>query len=375
MPDLNASYSWAINTCNAPNVGYSGGDNRNQRTVGGITYYDCSSFIWYALKSGGFDVEGAYRVATGRNYSGNAITTIDERDWLVALGFTRVSLSGEWLAGDIMWRGSYNSQHRWEGHTEMVYEGGTARGRTMGAHSASRPLADQVSITTGYSTSSNWDEIYRYGSGGATSGISIFVIASICGNWWVESHVNPGYWESGIDAGWTSINHGYGLGQWTNTNTTTSIRLQNLYNYLVNNGYPTDSGLGEMNFFIDENVWLTGSSNPDAQQYSNLQDFLHSSSTNLQHLVTAFCYGWEGIAGDITTRTQYAERFLEYLQLHGNDTSITTWITGNRSLNWAESCNNAVMVYRFLSSGGGGGGTNVKSKMPLWMMCRPWWLL
>ena len=39
MPDINKSYSWAINTCNAPNVGYSQ-SYRNQQTVGGITYYD-----------------------------------------------------------------------------------------------------------------------------------------------------------------------------------------------------------------------------------------------------------------------------------------------------------------------------------------------
>ena len=52
MPDINKAYSWAIQTCNAPNVGYSNA-YRNQQTVGGITYYDCSSFINYALLAGG----------------------------------------------------------------------------------------------------------------------------------------------------------------------------------------------------------------------------------------------------------------------------------------------------------------------------------
>ena len=50
MPDINKAYSWAIETCNAPNVGYS---NAYRQTVGGITYYDCSSFINYALLAGG----------------------------------------------------------------------------------------------------------------------------------------------------------------------------------------------------------------------------------------------------------------------------------------------------------------------------------
>lgn len=47
MPDINAAYTWAVNCCNLPNVGYSN-IYRNQQTVNGITYYDCSSFINYA---------------------------------------------------------------------------------------------------------------------------------------------------------------------------------------------------------------------------------------------------------------------------------------------------------------------------------------
>ena len=53
MPNINQAYSWAVNTCNASNVGYSQ-TYRNQQTIGGITYYDCSSFIWYSLIAGGF---------------------------------------------------------------------------------------------------------------------------------------------------------------------------------------------------------------------------------------------------------------------------------------------------------------------------------
>ena len=41
MGDINKAYTWAIQTCNAPNVGYSQ-TYRNKQTVGGVTYYDCS---------------------------------------------------------------------------------------------------------------------------------------------------------------------------------------------------------------------------------------------------------------------------------------------------------------------------------------------
>ena len=74
MSNLNQSYQWCIDKCNDPNVGYWQ-DYRNQKTVNGVTYYDCSSFIWYSLQAGGFNVASAYKTATGSAYTGNAITT------------------------------------------------------------------------------------------------------------------------------------------------------------------------------------------------------------------------------------------------------------------------------------------------------------
>ena len=59
MANIQVAYNWAIEVCNKPNVGYSQ-QYRNQRTVNGITYYDCSSFIWYALIAGGWDLESKY---------------------------------------------------------------------------------------------------------------------------------------------------------------------------------------------------------------------------------------------------------------------------------------------------------------------------
>lgn len=368
MPDINRAYSWAINTCNASNVGYSQ-DHRNQETVNGITYYDCSSFIWYSLKSGGFDVESAYNVATGRRYTGNAITTANEQAWLTALGFTQMPINGEWLAGDILWR---------DGHTEMVYEGGTARGRTMGAHTYRYSLPDQVSINTSFSPASSWTTLWRYGSGGAVEGISIYVISAIAGNWIAESNLNPGYWEGGVVAGWESLYHGYGLGQWTNTGGDTHGRLYQLHDYLATNGYADDSGDGEVSFFLYEDDWRKNVSIDGVDyvsQYNDLTEFLHSTSTNIAELTVEFVLHWERIHGDQQARIDYAERVFTYLQTNGNDPTVTQWISGNRYLSWTEIYNNAVMLYRLLSAGGGGGGTVIKSNMPVWMMCKPWWLI
>ena len=86
MPDINKSYTWAIQTCNSNNIGYSQ-TYRNQQTVNVITYYDCSSFINYALVAGGFDTP-----SYAPNH--NAFTTYTMPAELARLGFVEVDATG-----------------------------------------------------------------------------------------------------------------------------------------------------------------------------------------------------------------------------------------------------------------------------------------
>ena len=91
---IQLAYNWAIATCEAPNVGYSQA-YRNQQTVDGITYYDCSSFIWYALKAGGYPVV--------EQYGSWPFTTYTMGRALESLGFTHYDSSlVPWLPGDIV---------------------------------------------------------------------------------------------------------------------------------------------------------------------------------------------------------------------------------------------------------------------------------
>ena len=91
MPDINRSYSWAINTCNADNVGYSQ-SYRNQKTVNGITYYDCSSFIWYALKAGNFDgYWKSYYTASG---DGTVLSSAIKEDTELYIEGTKLAVNG-----------------------------------------------------------------------------------------------------------------------------------------------------------------------------------------------------------------------------------------------------------------------------------------
>lgn len=215
---------WAIQKCADKNVGYSQ-SYRNQQTVDGITYYDCSSFINYALLAAQFLTPGYAPLH-------NAFTTDTMEPVLLKLGFKKYKANIEWIRGDILWR---------KGHTEMVYSAGKA----MGARSAKLPLEEQVSIHD--SSAANWTYLYRYqgqndtwytntkGGFEKTSvqainnsynilgvltelGWSVNAVCGVLGNIDVESGYNPWRWQndnvpSYKDTPWT--NKGYGLVQFT----------------------------------------------------------------------------------------------------------------------------------------------------------------
>lgn len=344
MPDINTAYRWAITTCNDPNVGYPDLDThpewRNQVTVDGITYYDCSSFIWFALKAGGFDVVAAnngvdYPFVTG------TMGAVLER-----LGFVEVSRTGEIKAGDI----GVHNRGNYGGHTEMCYQGGNGAGIFMGAHGHWRPLAEQVCINDYTTEGTYWEKIYRYGGGAGGMPISLYVIAAICGNFYQESGVNPGIWEGTNQASWDSLLHGFGLGQWTNTNGNTQGRLWQLHSWVTSNGYADGDGYGQLAFLLHENYWTPQSIEQSA--YSTLEDFLTSDSTNINELTKEYFYHWEGINnGTLSQRQQFAQRAYAYITEHYGDGSITTWTSVNAYITETKALNNCVLIARFLSSG------------------------
>ena len=347
MPDINKMYSWAVNTCNANNVGYSQ-TYRNQKTVNGITYYDCSSFVNYALLAGGFTTPGYAP-------SNNAFTTYTMEQVLLNLGFKKIT-NDVIMAGDI---GVSDS------HTEICYTGGTGSAVFMGAHGSSYPLAQQVSISTYTRT---FPRIYRYGDGGASGyGVSPYVAAAIAGNMWQESGLSPGIWENLSPGEPTSLLKGYGLGLWTNTGGDPHGRLYQLCTWLDANGYARDDGNGQLAFLVHENVWYTNSAYP----FNNLNDFLTSNSTDIAMLTHAYNLCWEGIHDSSwDARVTYAQQCLSYINAHANDAAITKWYNGNTYLPNNQRLNNAVMLFRFLSAGGGGGGVKERGRMPLWFYMR-----
>lgn len=361
--DLNRMFQWAVDTCNAGNVGYSNKyRNGSIDPDRGCVCYDCSSFVWWALKNGGWQNIGSSANSPGFYARPNAREAF-MCPQLLSWGFTEYTFgSVPTLPGDILWKAT-SSEH---GHTEIVYEGspaGQREVRTMGAHDANRPLADQVSILA-VPTDKSWQKIYRWGSGGATGyGLSKYVIAALCGNFYGESGINPERWEQ-------PSGEGYGIAQWSFTRKTA------LFNWLDANGYSRTDGNAQCEYVTIEQHWNV---NKDPHGYTSAQDFLASTSTNVDDLVESWYYAWEEPPATDTSlqkRKDYANYVLTYMVEHFNDPNITAWIHQPEALSYAQTLNNAVMVYRYYSAGGGGGGGDrTRKKMPIWMMLRPWWKL
>lgn len=149
--DLQGAYDWIEYQCNAANVRYSQ-PYRNYMTVDGLTYFDCSSLLFFGFwLGGGLDV-GALGYSTDlddyRNWRANAWTVQTMEPTLVSLGWVdvRTDMPEEWLPGDVLIHWG-NSEGPW--HTEMIYSG-APNYMQMGARSSRLAAADQVSIHTLY---------------------------------------------------------------------------------------------------------------------------------------------------------------------------------------------------------------------------------
>lgn len=214
------------------------------------------------------------------------------------------------------------------------------------------------------------------------SDVSLYVICAILGNWAGESTINPGIWE-GMEAAdsFHVLYHGYGLGQWTNTNDDPNGRLWQFYSWMISNGFETWDPYGQIQYFVVEGTWYQVE---EAAPWSSLNDFLMSDSTDLRALTEAFCIGWEGIHDDSwENRINYAYTIYSYILENANNPNINEWVISNEYLPFEDRWNNAVLVYRYFTSGAilpvptpdypptpGPGPGKKKKKMPVWMMVK-----
>lgn len=181
---------------------------------------------------------------------------------------------------------------------------------------------------------------------------SEYVVASICGCWYRESGVNPGIWESLIPCAWDyqyeyTSKGGYGLGQWTNVGTSHG-RLYNLHTWVTSNNYVDGDGNGQVAFMKHEGYW--SNSSQTRGDYTSLDEFLNSTSTNIDNLVWDFLANWEGVVGNAyDIRLEHAKSYLNYINEHKNDEpSSFVWTSKNAYLSESQTLSNVMCVYFLL---------------------------
>ena len=134
---ISGTVSWAKKTCEDANVGYRYGASHGAKTVeGDKTYYDCSAFVYWALKEGGsFDVDNA----------GGCFSTHNEAEVIGKLGYEEGSTSGGWKAGDIFVSDT---------HTMLAASDGSGSSANVyHASTSTKPFPDQVLYAQGASLS------------------------------------------------------------------------------------------------------------------------------------------------------------------------------------------------------------------------------
>lgn len=332
MPSINGAYTWAVNCCNLPKVGYSQA-YRNQQTVSGITYYDCSSFINYALLAGEWSTPGYAP-------NSNAFTTYDMEGVLQQLGFTRVTDS-------IIKPGDIGVS---DTHTEMCYKGGTGKAVFMGAHGRNGiALVNQVSIGSS-SGDPNYERtfprIWRYGDGASGEvgytwiigtdseyfedygdkqknnaaciysffyfkGWTLQAIAGFCGNVMQESKFNPAL----IEVGGT----GHGLVQWT-----PPTDLYNVLDVLYGSHDDWQDGNKQCNVIYAEYEESTGMAHRGIEpqwypsSYSSMDWKTWASSTqDPGELALIFQANYERPASLHPERAEYARKWYDILKFIG----------------------------------------------------------
>lgn len=311
MGNLTTAYQWAIDTCNASNIGYSQAYRRGQ-TVNGVTYYDCSSFIAKALTVGGYYKENPW------------FTTHYMRSMLTEAGFKEYPTSVAWMKGDILLNVTM-------GHTEMCYEGaGPNRGGvTMGAHTDGVPLPEQVSINNFVTQPSYYEYVYRaegsvkplvwvtgnfylsetemknnayvFYSTMFFKGFTLNSIAGMLGNAESESKINPGVWQD-LDEG--NYELGFGLFQWT--------PATNYTDWATSHGYEIDDGDKQCEWVdteTDRGQWIP------TEKYQISWEEFKKSTDSAENLASAFLWNFERPSVDVEKdRRAQARKWYEYLK-------------------------------------------------------------
>ena len=144
---INDMLNWAETIANNDKYLYKQGSAHGVSWNYDGNYFDCSSFVSFALHNGGYDLETQF-------------STANQKNELEDLGFNIIKFDKSKLKkGDIIF---YNLNG--QGHTEIVYN--TNPLQLVGATTDSNPVSEQISIHNFYN--SEWQWIARPTDGGSS---------------------------------------------------------------------------------------------------------------------------------------------------------------------------------------------------------------
>lgn len=138
-------------------------------------------------------------------------------------------------------------------------------------------------------------------------GWSANAVAAVCGNMWVESHINPGCWQYGHFEDWS---FGYGLGQWT--------PASKLRSWAEERGLPYRGDGNTQLKMLDaqSSQWHTSSyPYPTGHTPPITWDEFRKSELDVTTLTEYFLYYWEDPHGYAeTSRAERVEHALKYYE-------------------------------------------------------------
>lgn len=158
-------------------------------------------------------------------------------------------------------------------------------------------------------------------------GWSVNAVSAVCGNMWVESHINPGCWQYGFYENW---NMGYGLGQWT--------PASKLKNWAEARGLPF-RGNGNTQLMMlaeDSGQWHTSSYPypPGKVPPISWEEFKHSELP-VSTLTEYFLYYWEDPHDSAEPSRQYRiDHALKYYEIITGHTPIPPTPTKKKGIPW-----------------------------------------
>lgn len=356
MASIKKAIQWAISIANNNKYLYKlgGGHGVQFEKYNGV-YFDCSSFLSFALYHGGF-------------YKGTdtSFSTSDEYNALTKLGFTVKNFSE--VGKDNLKSGMiiFYSDSPY-GHTAMMIN----NNELVEASTDNAPKNEQIRVANYYNA--NWEYVAYTDDTDFDIGIwDSKSIYALLGNMWFESTMNPQIEENLGQGGVVGL--GVGLIQWSNAgsyqaNWNAIIEKANAYGFNSNNPKQISTQCKAIEYeLLDGTIKTSGGYYPSSNFHLTGKEFVYNSKNkSIEYLVKAYSYGrgefaprinnWQGV-----TKAKELSKILPNFNKTIDDIGYDKYIVEDEILGKFYGTNiylpnddcklyNCKLIYDYLSSG------------------------